>query len=325
MTDVVVTGLAASTRFGLGVAALRGGLEAADPCGPSPIDAPSWPEITTDIDPLLRATRTRHEPTIALLAAVEEGFGEAIRGWSDEARGRTGIVLANTSSGLAPYVHMYETGSTDGPRAVNPAEFPCTMLNYPATQLARAFALTGPNTTVSSGASAGWQAIEHAADRIRARDEPVCIAGGLEVRPPRAPVEDGTPPYTDAIGLLMLACADERRGETALARLAGWASIHGRPKDPAAAAIEAALARAGLVRRDVAVVVTDDAGSIPELEGADHRSLAPTVGRTLAAAAPLQCVVAVDALTRGSYDGGAALVVAVDGSGAAAAFVFTSP
>lgn len=302
MHEVVVTGLAASTCFGSGLEVVRRRLE-----------SPSWsagasvrlPAVAVDIDPLLRATRTRHEPTVQLLGSVEAGFGTAIRDAGDEARAAMAVALGNTSTGVAPYVEMYEAGSVDGPRAVNPAAFPSTMLNYPATQLARAFGLTGANTTVSSGARAGAEAIAYAADRIAAGRDPSCIAGGLEVLPPRVPEVREVPPYTEGIGLLLL--SSEATG--VLARLAGWASGSSDPEGQ----LEAALRQAGLLREDLGAIFG---------VGADGIDTHAAFGRCLAAQAPLACVAAVDAVSRGAYDAAAVVARAPRG---AAAFVFRQP
>ena len=310
MGDVVVTGLAASTCFGLGVATLR-----------ERIEAPTWTAdapktlrpVEVDIDALLRATRTRHEPTVQLLGAVEAGFGAAIRDAPASVRASMAVALANTSTTVGPYVEMYEAGSTDGPRAVNPAAFPTTMLNYPATQLARAFGITGPNTTVGSGERAGAEALAYAATRIASGRDRVCIAGGLEELPPRGSEALESPPYTEGIGLLLLA---DRTWDASpvLARLAGWATGASDPEQQ----LDRALERAGLARADVGAVY----GTAVTLPGAQSVDTSAAFGRCLAADAPLACVAAVDAVSRGAYD--ATVVVAAAPRGAAA-FVFRQP
>ena len=297
MLDVVVTGLAASTCFGPGLEVLRERLKSPQwPAGAST----KLPAVRIDIDPLLRATRTRHEPTVQLLGAVEAGFGAAIRDADEGTRAAMAVALANTSTGVAPYVEMYEAGSVDGPRAVNPAAFPTTMLNYPATQLARAFGITGANTTVSSGARAGAEAIAYAASRIAAGRDPISIAGGLEVLPPKGSEASEGPPYAEGIGLLLLSSDDDGT----LARLAGWASGTDDPERQ----LDAALEQAACSR--------DDLGAI---FGAEECA---AFGRCLAADAPLACVAAVDAVARGAYDSAAVVASAPRG---AAAFVFRQP
>jgi len=305
MLDVVVTGLAASTCFGPGLSVVRERLESKR----WPADASSTlPEVTVDIDPLLRATRTRHEPTIQLLGAVQAGFGATIRDADQSMRAAMAVTLANTSTGVAPYVEMYEAGSVDGPRAVNPAAFPTTMLNYPATQLARAFGITGANTTVSSGARAGGEALAYAASRVASSRDRACIAGGLEVLPPRAPDAEGSPPFAEGIGLLLLSAP----GPGALARLAGWATGTADPTRQLAAALE----RAGLRHDELGAVFGVGPIDGPRIDTCE------AFGRCLAADAPLACVAAVDAVSRGAYD---AVAVVASAPRGAAAFVFRQP
>lgn len=327
-----MTGLAASTCGGLGVASLGERVRGGASQWPKGSEARRLPAPQVDIDRLLRATRTRHEPTVQLLAAVEQGLGPALAGLSERARARLAIALGNTSTALEPYLAMYTTGSKEGPRAVNPVEFPTTMLNYPATQLGRAFMLLGPNTTLSSGPQAGAEALEYAATRIALGQEPACLAGGLEVLAPGAGADEaqGEAPLTEGIGLLMLERESTPVAGPARAHLAGWASCppasRGAPTSPA---IQAALARADVSPSSVEVLVSDVTSAPEALDPLlTHRpesyALTPALGRCRAAAGPLAAVFAVDALAR-PRERGVALVVIGGEPGPVLAFVFTAP
>jgi 3-oxoacyl-[acyl-carrier-protein] synthase II len=69
---------------------------------------------------------------------------------------------------------------TAGPQYVRPFEFANSVINAAAGQAAIHHGLTGVNTTLAGGASAGVQAIGHAADLIRAGRAVALLAGGAE-------------------------------------------------------------------------------------------------------------------------------------------------
>jgi 3-oxoacyl-[acyl-carrier-protein] synthase II len=72
------------------------------------------------------------------------------------------------------------SGLTDGPKYVNPMDFPNTVINSPAGQAAIRYKLRGVNSTISSGLSSGLYAIHYAAEFLRLGRAQTLLAGGVE-------------------------------------------------------------------------------------------------------------------------------------------------
>jgi 3-oxoacyl-[acyl-carrier-protein] synthase II len=72
------------------------------------------------------------------------------------------------------------SGLTDGPKYVNPMDFPNTVINSPAGQAAIRYKLRGVNSTISSGLSSGLYAIHYAAEFLRLERAQSLLAGGVE-------------------------------------------------------------------------------------------------------------------------------------------------
>ncbi|NQT07174.1 MAG: hypothetical protein HQ575_06495, partial [Candidatus Omnitrophica bacterium] len=69
----------------------------------------------------------------------------------------------------------------EGPRAVNPALFPNTVINSPASQISIRFNIKGFNTTISTGFTSSTDAISYAVNMIKNYDDyKVVLAGGVE-------------------------------------------------------------------------------------------------------------------------------------------------
>ncbi|MDD5653973.1 MAG: beta-ketoacyl synthase N-terminal-like domain-containing protein, partial [Candidatus Omnitrophica bacterium] len=68
----------------------------------------------------------------------------------------------------------------EGPRYVNPAFFPNTVINSPASQASIRFNIQGFNTTVSTGFSASLDAIGFAMDFLRLDRASFVLSGGVE-------------------------------------------------------------------------------------------------------------------------------------------------
>ncbi|HEY3132574.1 MAG TPA: beta-ketoacyl-[acyl-carrier-protein] synthase family protein [Acidobacteriota bacterium] len=72
------------------------------------------------------------------------------------------------------------SGLTDGPKYVNPMDFPNTVINSPAGQAAIRFKLRGVNSTISSGLSSGLYAVHYASEFLRLGRASALLAGGVE-------------------------------------------------------------------------------------------------------------------------------------------------
>ena len=184
---VVITGMAASTCCGLGVDKLfkkfGKGVHprlSRNVTGTNNKHSKEFTEIRHDISKLLRTTRTENRLTCHLLAAIDHDLGGHLSKLDEQQRSRTGLVIGNTSGNYTPYQCFYETATQNGCDSVNPVHFPATLLNYSTVQANNAFSLRGSSTTVSSGFSAGLDAIGYGAMRLRLGKEDRVLAGGVE-------------------------------------------------------------------------------------------------------------------------------------------------
>lgn len=98
---------------------------------------------------------------------------------SDNA-GAVGIVLSSTSGDVESRSEFLMDAIRGGPRAVNPALFPNTVMNSPASQAAIRFGIRGPATTISVGCSGTLVALEYAANMLRWQRANAILVGGVE-------------------------------------------------------------------------------------------------------------------------------------------------
>ncbi|MCZ6820873.1 MAG: beta-ketoacyl synthase N-terminal-like domain-containing protein [Calditrichaeota bacterium] len=340
---VVITGLAASTCCGVGIEPLfqrfaRGLRSNAD----SEADFSSqtngfkkFAKISLDIRDLVRKTRTDNLLTQHVLAAVECDLGTQISQWNEEIKGNVGVVLGNTSGHVKQYLKYYMTATREGYEFVNPMHFPATLLNYSTVQLNNAFSLRGSSTTISSGFSAGFEAIGYAALQLKLGREQLMLAGGIEEmndlilgilhREAFSKLEgiqplskgDRTTPG-EGVGILMLESLlrAEREGRKPFGEILGYGNCKGDAKTGdlhriAAAALYRALQQADLGVGDIEAIFPSANGN-PAVDGFELRVLKEVfgsrlqsiplypiesiIGECFTAAGPLQCIAATYAL-----------------------------
>ena len=332
---VHVTGLAVSTCCGVGSRALFDRLRSGVRVTTNDHGEVRFPDIDVDISAYVRTTRTENEPTRQLLAALAADLEPEFAAIRAADRCSMGVVLGNTSGNVDPYCGFYTKGVRDGHYRVNPTHLPVTLINYQASAVSHALGLMGQCTTLSSGFSAGLDAIACAAMRLQSGRERAILAGGVQelsrfdraylhdrqllsatgrVRPFHA-ARDGTV-GAEAVGLLLLTGGDT--DDASLARISGWAWAAARGSDPmhrAAVVLRAALAMANVEPGEIDLVFPSANGTV---EGDDLESqllqhvfddrlgsigLCPVksvVGECLTAAGPVQCAAAVHALNGGA-------------------------
>lgn len=93
---------------------------------------------------------------------------------------RTGVSLGSTLGSVWSISEFDKEGLREGPRAVNPALFPNTVINAPASQISIRFNIKGFNTTISSGFASSLDAIDYAVNLMELYDYDVVLAGGVE-------------------------------------------------------------------------------------------------------------------------------------------------
>lgn len=91
-----------------------------------------------------------------------------------------GVSVGTTLGSLWSISEFDKSALRDGPRFVNPAEFPNTVINSPASNLAIRFGIKGPCATISSGFCSSIDALEYAVNTIRNNRARIMLAGGVE-------------------------------------------------------------------------------------------------------------------------------------------------
>jgi 3-oxoacyl-[acyl-carrier-protein] synthase II len=97
-----------------------------------------------------------------------------------ETTNRFGIILGSTFANLSSSVAFDKEALTDHPRYVNPALFPNTMLSTPASKLAITYGLKGINRTITTGETAGLDALDYAVDLLKTSEAEAILACGME-------------------------------------------------------------------------------------------------------------------------------------------------
>lgn len=91
-----------------------------------------------------------------------------------------GIAVGSTMGSIKSISDFDKDALLDGPRYVNPALFPNTVINSPASQVSIRFAVRGFNATISNGYSSSLDALNYAADFLRLGRIKAVLAGGVE-------------------------------------------------------------------------------------------------------------------------------------------------
>jgi 3-oxoacyl-[acyl-carrier-protein] synthase II len=92
----------------------------------------------------------------------------------------TAVVVGDTLGSLPSIFDFDKEAMLEGPHYVNPALFPNTVINSPASQVSIRFNIRGFNTTISTGFRASLDALSYAADFIRFGRAKCVLAGGVE-------------------------------------------------------------------------------------------------------------------------------------------------
>ena len=91
-----------------------------------------------------------------------------------------GVSLGSTMGSVWSISEFDKEALRDGPRSVNPALFPNTVINSPASQISIRFNIQGFNGTVSTGFCSSLDAIYYAMNMISLYDYKVVLTGGVE-------------------------------------------------------------------------------------------------------------------------------------------------
>ncbi len=333
---VFVTGVAAATCCGLGAQAFWDQLARRDIV--TPALAATQRRFTGNTTPL-GSRRRLHDAdrlTAYLLAALDYDLGAFLSELSDHEREHVGVALGTAYGHLSNYLAYFKTGTEQGYQLANPRLFPTTLPNWGTVSVSDAYSLWGSSTPITSGLTAGLEAIAYAAEAIHDGQEQSMIAGGYdELSPYTGHVLEGlttsspagtrirtTPltriPPADGVGILLLQSSDAAKASKRkpLATYGATVMLHGLWWDaPAAAsqaaeAVERAVVDSGLTLSDIAAVfpsagfaAADDLEAQllhkvfgPRLSTLDMVPVKAVTGECFAAAGALQCIAAVEYL-----------------------------
>jgi len=109
------------------------------------------------------------------LAVVDTGF--AI---TDENTDDVGVCVGTTFGSLKSISDFDTVAITEGPRATNPALFPNTVINSPASQVSIWNNIQGFNTTIATGFTSSIDAMSYAYDFLRLERVKLVFAGSVE-------------------------------------------------------------------------------------------------------------------------------------------------
>ena len=127
-----------------------------------------------------KGLRNLDRTTLLSLVAAKMAIDDAKLDITDENRNDIGVVLGSTMGSVHSISEFDKEGLREGPRYVNPAQFPNTVINSPASQVAIRFGLRGLNATISTGFTASLDAINYARDMLILNRAKVLLVGGVE-------------------------------------------------------------------------------------------------------------------------------------------------
>ena len=128
----------------------------------------------------VKGLRNLDRSTKLVCSAAKLALDDAGIKIDEDLSARTGVSLGSTLGSVWSISEFDKEGLRDGPRAVNPAAFPNTVINSPASQVSIKFNIKGFNTTISTGFSASLDAIGYAMDLMNLYEYDVVLAGGVE-------------------------------------------------------------------------------------------------------------------------------------------------
>lgn len=127
-----------------------------------------------------KGLRSLDRSTKLIASATSLALDDAALVVSEENTQDIGFVAGNTLGSVNSICEFDKDTLVDGPQYVNPALFPNTVINSPASQVSIRFNIKGFNTTISTGFSASLDAVKYAVDFLRLGRAKVVLAAGVE-------------------------------------------------------------------------------------------------------------------------------------------------
>ena len=127
-----------------------------------------------------KGLRTLDRSTKLVICAAKLALEDAGLEVTDGNSRDTGIAVGSTMGSIKSISDFDKEALLEGPRYVNPALFPNTVINSPASQVSIRFMVRGFNATISNGYSASLDALNYAAEFLRLGRIKAVLAGGVE-------------------------------------------------------------------------------------------------------------------------------------------------
>ena len=127
-----------------------------------------------------KGLRTLDRSTKLLCSSVRLALDDAHLEVTAENTSQIGVVSGNTLGSLHSVCDFDIESIKEGPRYVNPALFPNTVINSPASQASIKFNIKGFNTTISTGFCASLDAIKYATDFLKIGRAKAALVSGVE-------------------------------------------------------------------------------------------------------------------------------------------------
>jgi len=127
-----------------------------------------------------KGLRTLDRSTKLIASAAKLALDDAHLEINEENTRQIGVAIGATFGSIKSICDFDMDGLKDGVRYVNPALFPNTVINSPASEVSIKFKIRGFNATVSTGFCAGLDAVNYARDFVRFGRANAVLAGGVE-------------------------------------------------------------------------------------------------------------------------------------------------
>ncbi|MFZ5800556.1 MAG: beta-ketoacyl-[acyl-carrier-protein] synthase family protein [Candidatus Omnitrophota bacterium] len=137
-----------------------------------------------DFDPVKflgpKGLRSLDRSTLLLCSAAKLAKDDAQLTITEENTVDIGVSVGTTLGSVYSISEFDKQALREGPRSVNPALFPNTVINAPASQVCIWHNIKGFSTTISTGFSASLDAIAYAVDFLKWERAKIVFAGGIE-------------------------------------------------------------------------------------------------------------------------------------------------
>lgn len=188
--DIVITGIGVVASNGIGKEAFWDALQKGE-SGIKPVSLFDTDSLKTKLageikdfnpKPYLgeKGLRLLDRSTLLVNVASKLALEDAHYTVTQDNTDDTGVVLGTTLGSVWSISEFDKTALVEGPRYVNPALFPNTVINSPASQISIRFGIKGFNTTIATGFTSALDALKYACDFIKWGRAKAVLVGGVE-------------------------------------------------------------------------------------------------------------------------------------------------